>query len=219
MSYTVYWTPEKLNQLKSLYESGLSMREVAEEFDVSLASVNHIMRRSNIARRGANVTNHLRFVKSPTSFKAKIDLTTSEKELKVAGLMLYWGEGGKRNSKGIDFANSDPKMITIFLIFLRNTYQINEKRLRVYLYSYNSLPTQELITYWSNITQIPTTQFTKPYIRAKSNVKHDKMQHGLIHIRYADLRLFNLVMAEIKQFTDCYTSSPIGAREMHPDTK
>jgi len=108
-------------------------------------------------------------------------------------------------------------MITIFLIFLRRLYHIDEKRLRVYLYSYNSLPTKELITYWSAITHIPATQFTKPYIREKSNLIHDKMQHGLIHIRYADLRLFNLMMSEIKQFVESYTSSPIGTREMHPD--
>ncbi len=180
------------------------MREVGEQLHTTLGSINHIMRRSNIPRRLANITNHLRFVQSPTSFQPKKHLTPSEKQLKVAGLMLYWGEGGKRNSKGIDLANSDPKMITIFLIFLRRLYQIDEKRLRVYLYSYNSLPTKELITYWSTITHIPPTQFTKPYIRTKSNLIHDKMLHGLIHIRYADLRLFNLIMDEIRQFIRCW---------------
>lgn len=202
MPYPRFWTIDKLEQLKSLYDSGLSMKEVAVQLQTTLGSINHIMRRSNIPRRLASATNHLQFMKSTQSFEPKINLSPVEKELKVAGLMIYWSEGGKRNSSGIDLANSDPKMIRVFLIFLRRLYQIDEKRLRVYLYSYNSLPTQQLITYWSNLTQIPATQFTKPYIRPKSNLIHDKMQYGLIHIRYADLRLFNLMMSEIKQFEE-----------------
>lgn len=204
MPYPKYWTQEKLGKLKSLYDSGLSMREVGKQLHTTLGSINHIMRRSDIPRRLASVTHHLQFIKSPLSFHPKINLSPTERELKIAGLMIYWGEGGKRNSSGIDLANSDPKMITIFLIFLRRLYQIDEKKLRVYLYSYSSLPTQELIKYWSDLTHIPSTQFTKPYIRAKSNLIHDKMQHGLIHIRYADLRLFNLIMSEIKQFINCW---------------
>ena len=219
MPYPLYWTPEKLTKLKSLYDSGLSMKEVATQLRTSLGSINHIMRRANIPRRLASATNHIQFIKSPLSFHPKTDLSLPERELKIAGLMIYWGEGGKRNISGIDLANSDPQMISIFLIFLRRLYQVDEKRLRVYLYTYNSLPTQDLINYWSKITQIPPTQFTKPYIRTKSNLIHDKMQYGLIHIRYADLRLFNLIMSEIKQFVTSYTSSPVGTREMHPDTK
>lgn len=200
MPYPRFWTTKKLKQLKMLYDSGLSMKEVATQLRTSLGSINHVMRRANIPRRLASTTNHLQFIKSPLSFHPKTNLSPTERELKIAGLMIYWGEGGKKNSSGIDLANSDPKMITIFLIFLRRLYQIDEKRLRVYLYSYNSLPTEQLILYWSDLTQIPATQFTKPYIRAKSNLIHDKMQYGLIHIRYADVRLFNLIMSEIKQF-------------------
>ncbi len=205
MPFPRFWTKDKLIHLKSLYDSGLSMREVGDQFSVSIWAINSLMKRKNIPRRPASTTNHLQFIKSPRSFTPKKKLSVSEQKLKVAGLMIYWGEGGKRNSSGIDLANSDPKMITIFLIFLRRLYKIDEKRLRVYLYSYNSLPTQKLVTYWSTITHIPATQFTKPYIRAKSNLIHDKMQHGLIHIRYADLRLFNLIMSEIKQFVASYT--------------
>lgn len=204
MSCTRFWTKEKLTHLKSLYDSGLSMREVGEKTGKSVWAINSVMKRNRLDRRQANQTRTIQFNKSPLSFDPKTKLSLSEKQLKVAGLMLYWGEGGKRNIKGIDFANSDPKMISLFLTFLRKLYQIDEKRLRVYLYSYHSLPTPQLINYWSNLTQIPPAQFTKPYIRTKSDLKHDKMQHGLIHIRYADLRLFNLIMNEIKQFINCW---------------
>ena len=116
MPYPKFWTPNKLGKLKSLYDSGLGMQEVANEFRTTLGSINHVMRRANIPRRKANITNHLRFMRSPKSFTAKINLTESEKQLKIADLMLYWAEGAKRNSKCVDLANSDAYMIKLFIL-------------------------------------------------------------------------------------------------------
>ncbi len=200
MSYPKFWTESELEKLKSLYNSGLSMREVGVSYGKSVRAIVSAMKLHHIIRRPASVTRTYQFSKSPLSFTVKSNLSQQEELLRVAGLMLYWGEGGKRNSKGIDFANADPSMITVFLRFLRTIYQIDESRLRVYLYSYQSLPTIDLISYWSSLTNIPFSQFTKPYIREKSKQKHDKMSHGLIHIRYSDKRLFELIMSEISSF-------------------
>lgn len=200
MPYPKFWTEDKLDKLKSLYDSGLSMREVGEYFNKSVWSINSAMKNHNILCRKRNETNHIQFLKSPLSFHPKNELNIKENLLKIAGLMLYWGEGAKKNTHRVDFANSDPEMIVVFLKFLRDIYQVDESRFRIYLYSYQSLPTNDLITYWSRLTQIPTTQFSQPYIRSKSELKHDKMQHGLVHIRYSDIRLFRLIMDEIKQF-------------------
>ena len=204
MPYPKIWTKEKLERLKTLYDSGLSMREVGEKLDMSIWAINSAMRNHSIPCRKRNETNKIQFLKSPLSFTPKTTLSQADQLLKIAGLMLYWGEGAKKNSHSVDFANSDPDMIKIFLKFLRGIYQIDETRLRIYLYSYDSLPTNELVEYWAKLTSIPTTQFSKPYIRSKSDLKHDKMQHGLIHIRYADIRLFNLIMNEIEQYKNCW---------------
>lgn len=200
MSYSVFWTREKIQKLKSLYESGLSMREVGEHFGRSVWSINSVMNRKQLVRRPASQTKTTQFQKSPLSFTPKLSLNESEKNLKIAGLMLYWAEGAKKNTKRVDFANSDPDMIMIFLRFLRKIYQVDESKFRVYLYTYNSLPTNQLLTYWSKLTNIPVSQFSKPYIRTKSELKHDKMQYGLIHIRYSDIRLFRIIMGEIKDY-------------------
>ena len=206
MPYPKLWTKEKLDKLKSLYDSGLSMREVGDQLGKSVHSIASTMERNNISRRLSSQTRSTQFNHSPLSFSPKINLTEREINLKTAGLMLYWAEGGKKSVKGIDFANSDPNMIIIFVKFLRELYKVQEKRLRIYLYTYNSLPTDQLISYWSELTDIPTSQFSKPYIRPKSELKHDKMQHGLIHIRYSDIRLLKLIMDEIHQYQDAEVS-------------
>lgn len=209
MPYPKFWTESELEKLKSLYNSGLSMREVGEYYGKSVRAIVSVMKRHHIIRRPASITRTYQFSKSPLSFQVKQNLNHHEELLKIAGLMLYWGEGGKKNSKGVDFANSDPDMIIVFLRFLRIVYQIDEARLRVYLYTYQSLPTPRLVDYWSKLTKIPNTQFTKPYIREKSSQKHDKMSHGLIHIRYSDKRLFELIMSEISSFISSWDGGAV----------
>jgi len=74
MPYPKYWTKDKLDELKSLYDSGLSMKEVGKQLHTTLGSINHVMRRSNIPCRLASDTNHLQFIKSPLSFTQKTNL-------------------------------------------------------------------------------------------------------------------------------------------------
>jgi len=115
--------------------------------------------------------------------------------------MLYWAEGNKKNAQGVDFTNSNPKMISLFAKFLRQIYQVKETRLRCLLYCYPSHNPKKLINFWSKITHIPPSQFIKPYIRQDGGKIRDKMKHGLVHIRYSDKRLLKLIMTEINQFS------------------
>ncbi len=112
--------------------------------------------------------------------------------------MLYWGEGSKRAKYCVDLANSDPNIVILFTIFLRKIYRVDENKFRVLLYCYPPHDPGELIDYWSTLTHIPKSSFTKPYIRKKSRLIHDKMPKGLVHIRYYDKRLLQLILREIK---------------------
>jgi len=62
--------------------------------------------------------------------------------------MLYWAEGFQsEKAKMIDFANSKPEMISLFLKFLRQICGIDENRLRAYLYCYENQSPQKLIKF------------------------------------------------------------------------
>lgn len=202
MSTHRYWSPTRINKLITLYNSGLSMREVGEYFNKSTWSIRSIMNRHNIQRRTSYHARQLQFNKSPLSFHVKTNLTEKEYALKVAGLMLYWAEGGKRNASSIDFANSDPNMQKVFLTFLIKIYNIKPSKLRILLYCYPSHNTQHLTQYWSQLLNIPQSQFTKPYIRKDGGNIRDKMIYGLIHIKYHDKRLLKQVMSDIISYTD-----------------
>jgi predicted DNA-binding protein YlxM (UPF0122 family) len=196
---------DKISLVKNLYYEQLySMKEVAQRLGVSRDAVYYFMRKYNLERRNFVEANKVVFDKKPLSFSPKRKLSILEKRLKLAGVMLYWCEGwkGSKGHERIDFVNSDPAMIDIFMRFLRNICGVKESKLRALLYCYSNQNIRSLIKFWSKITQIPIDQFTKPYIRMDFDVhKQNKMPYGLVHIRYTDKKLFLLIKYWLNIFT------------------
>lgn len=199
-------TINNINRVKFLYNQGLSAREIAVKIDCNIGAVYYCLRRNKIMRRSARENNFIKFKNKKPSFSIKKRLTIADERLKNAGIMLYWGEGSKWKGETIvDFANSDPSMIKIFMAFLRKICGINESKLRAYLYCYQNQKVSNLIDFWSKLTGIDKNRFTKPYIKNDYHlVKSGKMKYGLIHIRYCDKKLLELIKEWINEFADKY---------------
>lgn len=171
-----------------------------------------MMKQAGVARRKPHQSNRLRYLATPLSYSVQSNLSAEQEQLKLAGLMLYWGEGSKRDKSTVDFANSDPKMISIFLRFLREIYQVTEDRLRVLVYCYANQSTDELIAFWSQLTTIPSSQFSRPYVRSDFRKEQiGRMPYGLVHVRYSDQRLLRQVLDDINHLTNrLMTESVLG---------
>jgi len=189
-----------IGRVKELYwEKELSAKEIARQFGVSIWSLYNLMNKNDIPRRSYSEANYL-VNKDKPKFKIKEDLADEEKKLKIAGIMLYWAEGTLKGCT-VDFANSNPEMIRVFLKFLREICGAKEERIRVYLYTHSNSDINELKNYWHRITNISLNQFTKPYVReGNPNISNRKMLYGLIHIRYNDKKLLNTIEGWIKEY-------------------
>jgi predicted DNA-binding protein YlxM (UPF0122 family) len=205
---------ENLNRL--YWIDKLSLQEIAQRYNVHLTSVLKRMKKFGIPRRNFSEANYV-FHDGKPKYKIKTILNDEEEKLKIAGVMLYWAEGYK-GGMGIDFANSDPDMIRLFLKFLRQICGIGESRLRVYLYAYEDQNIDALKDFWSKITQIPLVQFSKPYIR-KHNLCFNgrKMPYGLIHIRYYDKRLGQLVLSWVESYKRSFETQFYGQVPKRPN--
>ena len=118
---------QQLNNIKKLYRQGLSVKEITKKLNISIDAGYYFFRKHKIKRRTAKESNSLQFERRQVSFNLKKVLTSDDKQLKIAGIMLYWAEGSKwSGEKNIDFANSDSEMIKIFLSFLRKICGIDE---------------------------------------------------------------------------------------------
>ncbi len=108
------------------------------------------------------------------------------KKLLCAG--LFWCEGNKGTSS-LKFTNSDPKVIKTFLALLRQSFNIDESKLRmcIHLHEYHN-PLKQ-ITFWSKITGVPKSRFMKPYLKPHTGKRVRDGYEGCININYYDARL------------------------------
>lgn len=180
--------------VKNLYLMDFTGQEVATRLKISLKQVYDSLRRQNIPRKSLLEQNRLRFQKKPLSFVFNEKLSSKERELLVAGLMLYYGEGAKTGCT-VDFANSDPRLLKVFLKFLRDICGIDNKKLRFYLYCFSDQNSKSLIRFWCSHLGVKPRQFTRPYIRSTFNKGKRTMTNGVLHIRYSDKRLLEKILS------------------------
>jgi len=186
------------------YDKKYSAKQISQNLSVGLHTVYRYMRKNKLTRRDRRECNQLTHHNRELTYRLKEALSEEERCLKLAAIMLYWAEGAKsEKAKTLDFANSDPGMIQIFLIFLRNVCRISEAKLRVQLYCHSNQNISDLIAFWSGISNIPERQFTKPYIRSSESRSEHKMKYGLVHIRYHDKKL----LIQMKSWIDSYCAS------------
>lgn len=194
------------NLIKKLYHNqGLSTIKIANKLNMSVWAVLGFMRRNGIKRRTFFEANKINFDKKPLTYFLKKNLTKKNEKLKIAGTFLYWAEGAKvnkeKNNCTVDFANSNPEMVRIFVKFIREICGVNEKKLRVFLYCYSDQDIVKIKNFWYSLTSIPKSQFSKPYIRNDFlPEKSGKMKYGLVHIRYADKKLLYQIDNWIKEY-------------------
>src|SRR3989344_2417968 len=112
----------KIRKIKELYYGQVfSMAKVAGTLGVSMSALVYFMRKYDLKRRKPSENEKIKFARKPLSFNKRKFGTAYLKELAAIGTMLYWAEGykGSESNCTVDFANSDPLMIKIFIKFLR----------------------------------------------------------------------------------------------------
>lgn len=89
----------------------------------------------------------------------------SKRDLFIAGLFLYWGEGTKVTKYMTIFTNTDPDMVKFFIKWLRSCFDIKKSKFTVLLHLYSDMDTKNITEFWSKKLGIDIVQFKKPYIK------------------------------------------------------
>ncbi|MCR4277514.1 MAG: hypothetical protein NUV80_07160 [Candidatus Berkelbacteria bacterium] len=180
----------------------LSMQQIADKLHISSSGVRHHLVKHGIHRRSLSEAifsiNATRFGKE--AFKLKNITTTKDRELLIAGTMLYWGEGAKKGGT-VNFVNSNPEMIVVFLRFLRKICGISEDRLKALIHLYPDHDEERLINFWSKVTQIPRKRFYRSFVHiGKAGTYKRRSQYGTLALSYSDKRLLNTILAWIDEY-------------------
>lgn len=199
---------DKQDKARVLRKRGYSLNEISDFLDISKSSASlwvkecklpkrallRIERRRAIGYENAKKSKKLKAEKIKERLRLEADnffktVNISKEHLALFCALLYRCEGNKDFGDGIKFTNSDPVMVRCFINFLKSYAEVDEKRLRacVHLHEYHSPKKQ--ILFWSKITGIPKSQFTKPYIKPHTGKRKKDNYPGCICINYGSVLL------------------------------
>ena len=139
----------------SLRKSGKSYAEILEQIgvpkstlsdwfrnqkwsnDIAVKCAKNAMNDSKMRLTSLNIVrgNHLKMAYEQAGKEAFEDYDKLKYHpLFISGIMIYWGEGDKTSKYRVSIANTDPKMIKIFRIFLKNICGTGNPKVWLLLY-------------------------------------------------------------------------------------
>jgi len=110
--------------------------------------------------------------------------TLSERDLFMLGVGLYMGEGAKVYEQ-VQVINADPKLIKLAVEWFETCCGLTEDNFRIKLHIYPDNSEASAKNYWSKVTGIPKSQFTKTQIdirEKKRTLKKRKLPYGTAHL-------------------------------------
>jgi hypothetical protein len=110
--------------------------------------------------------------------------------------MLYWAEGSKGG--GVEITNSDPKLIKFMVRWLKEVCGVTSERLSARLNIHANQNDKKVKKYWSKITNIPLSQFSKSYLKPEGTGHRKNILHnGVIRVKFGNEDLRHRIMTWI----------------------
>ncbi|MCM2339062.1 MAG: helix-turn-helix domain-containing protein [Burkholderiales bacterium] len=174
-------------------QKGMSYSQIEEKIKVSKSTLSEWLRDMPLSEkriRELRADSPIRIERYRNTMKAKKDTRLEEvykkvskdinklskRDLFLAGLFLYWGEGTKAQNSLVAITNTNPAMVKFFIKWLE-LFGIRSKDLKVKIHLYSDMDTKAGLDFWSKELKIPLSQFYKPYIK-KTNLKSITYKNG-----------------------------------------
>jgi len=205
----------------SLRKKGMSYSQIKEKLDVSKSTLSgwlYNMPLSDKRIRELRADNPIRIERYRNTMRTKKENRLKEvyrkvskdignfskRDLFLAGLFLYWGEGTKAQNSLVALTNTNPAMIKFFIKWLE-LFNITKKDLKIKLHLYFDMNVKEMLDFWSKELKIPINQFHKSYIK-KSNSKSISYKNGFgkgtCSVIFRDRNLWEYITMGLKYISE-----------------
>lgn len=110
----------------------------------------------------------------------------SRRELWLIGIALYWAEGSKekewRAGAYLNFSNSDPRMIRVFIAWLYAFVDMPSRKIgfEIYIHEDKRNDVMRVREFWSKQTSFPLEAFRKVYFK-KNKIDSKRKNCGLLY--------------------------------------
>jgi transcriptional regulator with XRE-family HTH domain len=202
---------EKILALK-LRKNGLSYSEILKKMDVSKSTLSVWLREIELTNEQKNqLLNKMDKSRYEVAKRKVADrkkrteeiVRNAKKEVSIfckeplffVGLALYWAEGAKNPTEKVKFANSDERMILLMMKWFRKVCKVPEKKFKIHIHMHTLHIRKDIITYWSELTRVPESQFYRPYIKKTSlGQRRNILYNGTCSIMVHDKNLFRRIV-------------------------
>ena len=213
---------EKKKKSLELRKLGYSLGEIAEKLSVSKSTVSlwtkkvvvsgegviKIKERSRLANIKSSEVLHNRKLdrldlveKESESLINRIKLN---KDLALVALsIMYWCEGTKADSS-VRFTNSDPELVRMFMKSFRQSFDIDEAKIRICVHLHDYHNEEEICNFWSEITKIPRSQFNKSYQKNSNHLFKKEGYKGCVRVSYHDAHISRVILSFAKKLIRLY---------------
>lgn len=202
-------------------ERGMSVREIAKDVGVARSTASlwvrgieltNEQRRALAARnpiyngqcKGA-ATNKERARALRLAYQAEGRRRVHPRDpLYLAGCMLFWGEGSKSRNT-VEFANSDPAMVELFVRFLRVCFEIPDRAIRVrcHLYADHDGRRGEIEQFWLDLLGLPRGCLNRSVTaisRASQGKRRRTLPYGTCRVPVSRVQVAQTIYGSIQEF-------------------
>jgi hypothetical protein len=185
------------------YERGLSVAQIAQQLECSTNKIVYWMDKYGLKRRDISSAVYLRQNPNGDPFNIQIPRSDEEWGLFHLALGLYIGEGKKRDREQVALSNSDPRVIRVFLRFLREICGVEENRIWAWINIFDDTDLPATEKFWLQVTNLLPEQFHKSIIRPSRGGTYRKTsEYGTLSVGVSSTRLHEIV----KQWCNQYLS-------------
>jgi len=201
--------PKEKEATICLRRRGLSIKEIAKRIGVSKSTISlwcrdipltskqkEIIEKNALAagHRGRMIgarMNHERKEKIVEFYKKdgiNVIGKISQRDLFMAGLGLFWGEGVKSEASTLGFVNSDPKAILFMYSWFQETFGLRKDDFmpRIFINHIHRERIEDVLKFWANLLELPIEQFGTPVllkIKNRKRYENHNSYYGVLNLK------------------------------------
>lgn len=180
------------------------MADIALQEGVSLHKVAYWISKYNISPRSRSEAAYIKQNPEGDPFKI-VPTSNRNRELLALGIALFLGEGTKKEKYGVKLANSDPRIIKLFIRFLKEICCVKNEKFRAWINIFDDNMYNESLKLWSQQTGIPSSQFFAPIIRERKLGSYkNRSKYGTITIVVQNTKLLKQIQVWCEDYLKRY---------------
>lgn len=201
-------------QAVKLRKAGYSIKEISKQLGIAQSTLSLLLRNIVLSKKAKELLEKKRVLgrqkatqtlvdkrkrrqaenfKLADAFLNKFDI--DQKAAFLIASLSYECEGGKSEFGSLEFTNSDPMLVKIFLSALRKSFTLDESKFRVamHLHGYHDEKVEK--EFWMTVTGIPQTKFIKTFHKHESGINKKEGYRGCVQIKYFDVSIKRTLLA------------------------